>query len=255
MFLHRFGLAAILAVLPALAPAATVTITMTTYANDGSALTARDSFIGGRPVLSEDFEEFVACTSKTDAGSCANGTINTNVGQFTGIAPSITNGGSQVAPKDRVVVRTNTPDPFGRFNVTPDGKNWLDSNDMYGIKWEVPGMAALPMITRIAFLLTDVDDVGDIAFQLLARNLGDYEFQAESLKLDGTDLPNGTLHLVTMLFSDPVKDLRIKMLNGKGDGFGVDGVRMAVVPLPAAGLLLLGALGGLAAMRRRKKAA
>ncbi|MBK4218153.1 VPLPA-CTERM sorting domain-containing protein [Paracoccus caeni] len=40
----------------------------------------------------------------------------------------------------------------------------------------------------------------------------------------------------------------------KGDGFDVDSVKVAAIPLPATGLLLLGGLGGLAALRRRKKA-
>lgn len=40
-----------------------------------------------------------------------------------------------------------------------------------------------------------------------------------------------------------------------GDGFDVDFISVAPVPLPAAGLMLLAGVGGLAAMRRRKKAA
>ena len=39
------------------------------------------------------------------------------------------------------------------------------------------------------------------------------------------------------------------------DGFDVDSVSVAAVPLPAAGLMLLAGLGGLAAVRRRKTAA
>lgn len=39
------------------------------------------------------------------------------------------------------------------------------------------------------------------------------------------------------------------------DGFDVDSVSVAPVPLPAAGLMLLAGLGGFAAMRRRKNAA
>jgi hypothetical protein len=253
MISHRILLAALVAVLPGLAPAATVTISMKVYDDAGSALTARDSFIGSGNVIGEDFEGFVACNG-SNTGACAHSTVNSAVGQFTGIGRGQTNGGSQVNPKNSVVVRTSAPNPYGRFDVT-GGANWLDSNDREGIQWDVLGLAAVPMIKRIAFLLTDVDDVGKHDFFLKATNLGDVEFSKTKYELINNGLKNGTLHLVTMLFSDPVKDLRISMVNGKGDGFGIDGVRMSVVPLPASALLLLGALGGLAAVRRRKKSA
>jgi len=38
------------------------------------------------------------------------------------------------------------------------------------------------------------------------------------------------------------------------DGFDIDAISAHVIPLPAAGWLLLGGIGGLAAMKRRKKA-
>lgn len=39
------------------------------------------------------------------------------------------------------------------------------------------------------------------------------------------------------------------------DGFDVDSLKIAAIPLPATGILLLAGLGGMAAMRRRKKIA
>ena len=44
-------------------------------------------------------------------------------------------------------------------------------------------------------------------------------------------------------------------IGGEGIEFYIDGVTATTVPLPAAGWLLIGGLGGLAAMKRRKKAA
>ena len=41
---------------------------------------------------------------------------------------------------------------------------------------------------------------------------------------------------------------------GATGGFDVDAISVSAVPLPAAGFLLVGALGGLAALRRRKRA-
>ncbi len=240
---------------PVMASAATVNISYTAYANSsstGAALAARDAFLGG-PAMGEDFEGFTACKSKSAVTSgCANGTINTTgIGSFTGIGPAFTGGGSQVKPVDKIVVRTNVPDPYGRFNVTPGGANWLDSNDMNGILWTL----AAPIGTffdKIAFLLTDLDDVGNFKFGISANGESTVE------RPGAAKLGNGALHLVTMTFSAPVSALSISMINGVGDGFGFDGGRVstiAAVPVPAAGLLLLGGLGALAAMKRRRRAA
>jgi hypothetical protein len=64
---------------------------------------------------------------------------------------------------------------------------------------------------------------------------------------------------ITGLFNvaqDGVYDLDFAAV-GSSDSFGgfIDNVSVAPVPVPAAGLLLLGALGGIAALRRRRMAA
>ncbi len=41
---------------------------------------------------------------------------------------------------------------------------------------------------------------------------------------------------------------------GSTDGFDIDAIKVSSVPLPAGGLLLLSGLGGIAALRRRRKA-
>jgi hypothetical protein len=54
---------------------------------------------------------------------------------------------------------------------------------------------------------------------------------------------------------DQIKLVDVSPLNGGStDGFDVDAISVAAVPLPAGGLLLIGALGGLALLRRRTAA-
>lgn len=59
------------------------------------------------------------------------------------------------------------------------------------------------------------------------------------------------------LAGGPFNQLRVVRNGGPGDGFDIDaiGVSPSPVPLPAGGLLLLTALGGVAALRRKRKAA
>ena len=49
-------------------------------------------------------------------------------------------------------------------------------------------------------------------------------------------------------------DLSSPINGASTGGFDVDAVRVSPVPLPASGLLLLGAFGGFAALRRKKSA-
>ena len=59
----------------------------------------------------------------------------------------------------------------------------------------------------------------------------------------------------TFTFSGVYAFLKVSDTSPAGagrDGFDIDSISVSAVPVPAAGILLLGALGGLAAVRRRK---
>ncbi|MFT4149743.1 MAG: VPLPA-CTERM sorting domain-containing protein [Paracoccaceae bacterium] len=61
-----------------------------------------------------------------------------------------------------------------------------------------------------------------------------------------------SLTFVGIFDSLKLVDTSISPKGEKRDGFDVDALSVSSVPVPAAGLLLVGALGGLAALRRRK---
>jgi hypothetical protein len=226
--------------------AATVDIGFTSFSRQdiSVALAGRDAFIGAGPKLSEDFESgFTPCDeTKND---CTAGTIlSSQLGSFTGFGGAAKKGASQVQPRSKIVVRTGADGAFGRYNVTPGGLNWLDSNDREGIDWSFAAPGDLTF-RRLAFLLTDLDDMGSILFNISVNG-------ALAVARPGAESAgDGQLHLITLLFDTPVSSFEIRLVNGKGDGFGLDGARLAAVPLPAAGLLLLATLCGLALLARR----
>jgi hypothetical protein len=233
------------------ASAVSVDINITRFGTDATGLanahTAWSDFLVGDMVAFESFE-----------GEGLAGTPNplTSVGQFTGTGS--TGGGQSAFDCGGGVGATScvrsdddpsgVPGPFGRFAL--DGENWLDSNDMTSVLWEIPGGATIGMFSHIAFFLTDLDDVGSLRFFITVN--GDIVEQRPGGNNNlGTD---GTLHLVTMKFSSLVGGATILMTNGVGDGFGIDKIGVSAVPLPAAGWMLLAGVGGLLAAKRRKKA-
>ena len=260
---RAFGLVAALALAPLAAPAATVDIQFQAFGSGSpagitAALAARDAFMGGSQITrTEDFEGFQACRTAT-AATCASAdstspVVSSQVGDFYRLGGDTGSGAAQVAPEDRIVVRNDDPDnAHGRYDVE-GGSNWLDSNDHAGIRWEIPGQSGLSDILKIAFFLTDVDDVGSFGFRFEVS-----EDEIDTVNMMGKPQNNrddAELQLVTLLFDKPVSLLSIEMTAGTNDGFGMDGVQVASVPLPAAGWLMLAGFGGLAALRRRKQAA
>jgi len=173
----------------------------------------------------------------------------TRVGAFTSLG-GVGSGGSSVNGGDRLQVRSDDPWVWGRYNTSGVDGNWLDSNDTLGIRWDVGGLAKF---NSVAFLLTDVADVG-AKFTIKA---GDTLY-SQTIGAAGK-LANGSIQLVRILLPESVSKLTIELRNNRlNDGFGIDGAtvaQLAPVPLPPAALLLISGAGGLVALRRRRRAA
>ena len=140
--------------------------------------------------------------------------------------------------------------PDGRYN--PDGEDipWIDSADIGLLRWDV----TFTKPAR-AFGFGVVDDAdtptrfSPVPFWRLA--VGGATVDAVP-RLNDSGEP---VRWYTILFDQPTRSASLTMRTAVGDGYGVVGPTVAAVPLPAAGLLLLGAVGVLAAVRRPRRAA
>jgi hypothetical protein len=188
----------------------------------------------------EDFESFQAWN-----GTSGTSNPTTSVGTFRSAGGHGTAGDS-INDGTSLEVRNDNPLRSTRFD-TSGGANWLDSNDTYGMNWEVGG---LPKFNAISFLLTDVADQG----AKFSMTIGGMLF--EQVIGDGSRFADGGIYLVRILLPDTVNALSIAMTNDKlNDGFSIDQImvaHIAAVPLPPAALLLLTGIAGIAGLRRRR---
>ncbi|MCU4653570.1 VPLPA-CTERM sorting domain-containing protein [Roseibacterium sp. SDUM158016] len=208
------------------------------------------ALVGSGPQIVEDFEGFGAL-GEGEVGS----NFSTDVGTFntlggTGSGGTVTglsgNTGTELALRDG-----NT---FRRVNTTPGGRWYLDSNDTWGMSWEV---STGSMFSRIVFTLADGSDAG-----------GWLAIISEGIRVEQRTngrLGDGNIATVVVDFGRAVSSALITIGNYSGsgsqgfvrnDGFSVDdiSVNIAPVPLPAGLPLLLAGLGGLVALGRRRKA-
>ncbi len=246
--------AATLSTLPFMAQAATINVSVF----DAASYNPTYGAIG--TVVTEDFESLGATNGEGEVGA----SLTTSVGDFstlggTGTGGTVSglsgNGGTELALRDGSV--------FGRTNTTPNVGQWfLDSNDTFGMRWDVSllGNAAFDFLT---FSLMDANDVG--GFLRITTATDSYE-----LRLTGDPkLPNAAIRLVTIDFGADVTAATIELENFRSDGttnflndgFSVDGIQVfsdfnvQEVPVPASMLLLGSAVVGFGvAGRRRKKA-
>ena len=209
------------------------------------------SGLGNRHV--ETFEGF----RPWGTGSGTQNLRHTAVGSFTPTGKT-GSGDSVIGDGGKLQVRDDSRMRWGRYNTanTPplppgvaDG-NWLDSNDNRGMKWTIKGVGSFD---TLAFYVIDAADVGG----KFTIKVGDTVYRNLA---NGARLANGNIHLVQIVLSEAVDrlTLRLKHTNDINDGFGVDGAvvgNIAPIPLPPGLLLMLPALGMLAAARRRPRQA
>jgi hypothetical protein len=195
----------------------------------------------------ENFESYKAWDGTSGTGNPQ----GTEVGSFTSFGAA-GSGHSVVGDPGKTQVRNDPTMPWGRYGTddnVPLGGNWLDSNDNRGMRWEIAGLGKFD---ALAFFVLDAADVGG----KFSIKVGDTLFS--DLAGAGGKLANGNIHFVKILLSEAVETLTVELMHDiANDGFGVDGaaVGVAAVPLPPAALLLATGLAGLAALRRRRRAA
>lgn len=132
----------------------------------------------------------------------------------------------------------------GQGNIFPDGNGdrSVNSADTDGILWTVNNGSRF---TELVFALRDPADQA-------AKSL---TVTVEGSSQSETHMGNGEFALVRVVFNKQMPTALIEIATSSNDAFTIDGVSTNVVPLPAAGWMLIAGLGGLAALRRRKQLA
>ncbi len=235
--IKTIAIASAIALTAGAASAASITVELFTQS-------AYDDYVAGfARTTVEDFEGF--------AGVVGTGAeispVETAVGTFTTIGAT-GSGGSVIGGGEQLTVRTQGSNGFGRVNTTAGGAYYLDSNDTFGVNWDAM-LGGGAKFNSLAFSLSDAADQG----AQLRISAGMDELTTL------LNLPNGNVQFVVVSFENAVSGARIELANMNSDGtmrvndgFGMDDVVIAAVPVPAAGLLLLGGLGALGLRSRRK---
>jgi hypothetical protein len=226
------------------ASAATVQIQEFAQNNVVGAQAAHAGFVGAASVQGYKTETFAS----HQAWNGVTGTTNpagTKVGSFSSLG-GIGTGQSAINGGAGLEVRNDNPFRWGRHSILNPGGNWLDSNDTYGMRWQVGGLS---QFNALSFFMTDVADVGG-KFSL---KVGDTVF-SDLIGATGR-LANGTIHFVTIFLPTAIDSLVVELRHDRlNDGFGIDGVtvaQVAPVPLPPAAALLIGGLVILVGLRRK----
>ncbi|ETX14829.1 hypothetical protein OCH239_20980 [Roseivivax halodurans JCM 10272] len=188
------------------------------------------------------------------------GPIGTSVGTFSTYGDGVGSGNSCRrfrAPGSMTcssIALQDGSDINGQGGITSSGGQALNSNDTLGFTWDVflPGKA---LFTSVIFALRDAADAGAGLTVSVDGEKGKWFSKAAS----------DDRQLWEIVFDKPMSAARILITHSKtNDSFSLDGAAVmssaatpsvSAVPLPAGGLMLLGALGLSAGIARRRKAA
>lgn len=140
---------------------------------------------------------------------------------------------------------------FGNFFLTGDFDNDTDLT-----------LSFATAVKGLTFDIADIDGSGETVtsstefFSFIASLNGSV---VQEIFVDATQV-SGDAQVVEIAFGadtqiDALEIVGVTKGGTRNIGWGIDNIHASPVPLPAAGWLLIGAFGGLAAMKRRKTAA
>ena len=234
------------------AGAATIKHTEFTRPQLGAAQDAMSDFLASYTVKNFHAETFGGFKA-WDGTSGTTDPQNTKVGSFTTLGGHGT-GNSAINGGRGLEVRNDNTMFWGRYDTDklpgPLDNHWLDSNDTYGMRWQVKGVGAF---NALAFFIADTADVG-ARFSIKVGNK-----RYSDILGSGGRLENGNISFVRILLPKTVESLTVELSHDiLNDGFGIDGAmvaEIAPIPVPLPAVLLATGLAALVGLRRRSKAA
>jgi hypothetical protein len=156
-----------------------------------------------------------ALTGFEDDATGSYTSLATAAGTFSIVPGSKPSTGSGTQQDDFTILNSSDTPFQGRYNTTPGGKNWLDSND-------ITKLQLTTSLDTIYFFMTDVDDTG-----------GKLTIQTEdgATSSNFTGAKNGDLYFVAITGPDALGYIR--WLNtSQADGYGLDDFGTVKFPPP-----------------------